>query len=143
MGRYLLSGLSVVGAVILLLVGSFSEPFTVVGNSRSTSADAQIAVSQPAVIASPIEVEVVANAPPREEENGQDDFARRADVVAAQKLPAWTVKAMSAATPPTYPVRSVKRVEHHGRQGRVGAYVAQSSRGTWLFPPNANAGGNN
>ena len=143
-GRYLLYGISVVGAVILLLIGSFSDPVTAVGNPRSTFADAQVPVSQPAVTTSPIEVEVAVNSPLRgEEEDGWDDVARQADVVAEQKVPAWTVKAMSAATPPTYPVRSVKRVEHHGRQGRVGAYVAQSSRGTWLFPPNANAGGNN
>ena len=97
-------------------------------------------MSQPAVTTSPIEVAV--HAPLRgEEENGWDDFARQGDAV--QTLPTWTVKALSVATPPAYPVRSVKRDEHQGRQGRVGAYVARSSRGTWLFPPNANAGGNN
>ena len=141
-GRDLLYGISVVGAVILLLIGSFSGPVTAVGNPRSTFADAQVPVSQPAVTTSPIEVEVAVNSPLRgEEEDGWDDVARQADVVAEQKVPAWTVKAMSAATPPTYPVRSVKRVEHHGfGQGRVGADVAQSSRGTRPFPPNANAG---
>jgi hypothetical protein len=142
MGRYLLSGIAVVGAVILLLIASFSDPVAAIENLRSIFALAEVPVSQPAVTTSPIEVKLAVNVPFRdEEENGRDDFARHADAV--QDLPAWTAKAMSVATPPAYPVRSVKRVEHHGRQGRVDAYVAQSSRGTWLFPPNVNAGGNN
>ena len=137
LGRYLLSGLSMVGAVILLLIGSFSDPFTTVGELYSTFADAQAPVLQPAATTSPIEVKVAVNPPVHDE----DDLTRQSDV-AAVDLP-WTVDAMSAAMRPAYPVRSVKRVEHHDRQGRVGAYVAQSSRGTWLFPPNENAGGNN
>ena len=142
MGWYLLSGLSMVGAVILLLIGSFSDPVTAVGKLYSTFADAQAPVLQPAATTSPIEVKVAVNPPVHdEEENGWDDLARRADVVAVQRLPAWS--AMSASAPPAYPDRSVKRVEHQGRHGRVVAYVAQSRRGTWLFPPNANAGGNN
>ena len=134
---HLLSGLSMVGAVILLLIGSFSDPFTTVGELYSTFADAQAPVLQPAATTSPIEVKVAVNPPVHDE----DDLTRQSDV-AAVDLP-WTVDAMSAAMRPAYPVRSVKRVEHHDRQGRVGAYVAQSSRGTWLFPPNENAGGNN
>jgi hypothetical protein len=144
MGRYLLYGLSVVGAVILLLIGSFRDPITAMRNLDSAFADAEAPMSQQAGTSSPIQVEIAVNPTVRdEEENGWDDLARRADVVAVQRLPAWRVKAMSASATPAYPDRSVKRVEHQGRHGRVVAYVAQSRRGTWLFPPNANAGGNN
>jgi hypothetical protein len=134
MGRYLLSGITVVGAVILLLIASFSDPVAAIENLRSIFALAEVPVSQPAVTTSPIEVKLAANVPFRaEEENGRDDFAGQAHAV--QEPP--------AATHPAYPVRSIKRVEHHGRQGRVDAYVVHSSRGTWLFPPNVNARGNN
>lgn len=141
-GRYLLSGLSMVGAVILLLIGSFSDPVTAVGELYSTFADAQAPVLQPAVT-TPIEVKVAVNPPVHDEEENGWEVARPADLVAVQRLPTWTVTAMSASAPPAYPDRSVKRVEQQGRHGRVIAYVAQSRRGTWLFPPNANAGGNN
>jgi hypothetical protein len=144
MGRHLLSGLSVVGAVILLLISSFTDPIAAVGNLYASFADGPVPASQPATANSPIEVKVAVNPSVRDkDENGWDDFARDADVAAVQKLPAWTITAMSTSTNPAYPDRAGKRVEHRGRHWHVGAYVAQSSRGTWLFPPNANAGSNN
>ena len=130
-GRYLLYGISVVGAVILLLIGSFSGPVTAVGNPRSTFADAQVPVSQPAVTTSPIEVEVAVNSPLRgEEEDGWDDVARQADVVAEQKyrrgrlrlcrplrlrptpfdqLSASSITVARGASVPTLPSRAVAR----------------------------------
>ena len=144
MGRSLLAGLCVVGAVVLLLIASFSDPVAAVGNLFASFADAHVPASQPAVTTSPIRVQVSVNPPVRgKEEDGWDDFARDADVVTVQKLPALPVAAMSASTPPAYPDRTDKRVEHRNRHWHVGAFVAQSSRGTWLFPPNANAGSNN
>jgi hypothetical protein len=144
MGRYLLSGLSVAGAVILLLISSFTDPIAAVGNLYASFADAQVPASQPAATNSPIEVKVAVNPSVRDrDEDGWDDFARDVDVAAVQKLPVWTDTPMSTSTPPAYPDRTGKRVEHQGRHWHVGAYVAQSSRGTWLFPPNANAGSNN
>jgi hypothetical protein len=144
MGRYLLYGLSVASAVVLLLIGSFSDPITAMGNLYSSFAHAQAPILQPAVTTSPIEVKVAVNLPVHsDEDNGWGDFARHPDVVAVQKLPPWTFKAMSVATPAAHLDRSDKRVENQRRQARVGAYVARSSGGTWLFPPNPNAGGNN
>jgi hypothetical protein len=141
-GRYFLYGLSVVGAVILLLLGSFSDPITTIGDMYSAFANAQAPASQPVVASSPIEVQLVAANPPARSAE-VEDIARRVEVVAVQRLPEWTVTAMSAATPPASPERPGKRDWHHGRRGPLGAYVALSSRGTWLFPPNANGGGNN
>ena len=143
MGRSLLAGLSAVGAVGLLLISSFSDPVSEVGNLCASFADAHVPASQPAVTTSPIQVKVAVNPPVRrKEENGWDDFARDADRM-VQKLPALPVTAVSASTPRAYPDRTDKRVEQRNRHLHVGAFVVQSSRGTWLFPPNANAGGNN
>ena len=144
MGRSLLAGLSVVGGVVLLLIASFSDPVAAVGNLFASFADVHVPASQPAVTTSPIRVQVAVNPPVRsKEENGWDDFSRDADIVMMQKLPALPVTAMSASTPRAYPYRTDKRVEQRNRHLHVGAFVVQSSRGTWLFPPNANAGGNN
>ena len=142
MGRYFLAGLSAVGAVGLLLISSFSDPVSEVGNLCASFADAHVPASQPAVTTSPIQVKVAVNPPVRwKEESGWDDFARDAEMV--QKLPALPVTAVSASTPRAYPDRTDKRVEQRNRHWHVGAYAVQSSRGTWLFPPNANAGSNN
>ena len=142
-GRYLMAALSVVGAVGLLLISSFSDPVSAVGNLCASFADAHVPASQPAVTTSLIQVKVAVNPPVRgKEENGWDDFARDADVVMVQKLPPLPVTAMSAS-PRAYPDRTDKRVEQRHQHWHVGAYVARSSRGTWLFPPNANAGSNN
>jgi hypothetical protein len=143
MGRSLLAGLSVVGAVVLLLIASFSDPVAAVGNLFASFTDAHVPASQPAVTTSPLQVKVAVNPPVRgKEENGWDDFSRDADVVMMQKLPALPVTAMSAPTR-AYPDRIDKLVEHRNRYSHVGAFVAPSSRGTWLFPPNVNAGSNN
>ena len=140
MGRYLLAGLSVVGAVVLLLISSFSDPVAAVGNLCASLADAHVPASHPAVTTSAIYVKIASNKPGRgKAENVWDDFAREADAVMVQKLPALPVSA--ASTPPAD--RIDKHVEQRNQHWQVGAYVAQSRRGTWLFPPNANAGSNN
>jgi hypothetical protein len=140
MGRFLLAGLAGTGAVILLFIGSLSDPITTMGDLYSAVADAHAPVSQPTVTPALVEVALAVD---RDEANGSHDLARQADVATPQSPPAWTLAAMSAVTPPATPERSAKRGGHHGRRGPVGAYVTQSHRGTWLFPPNPNAGGNN
>jgi len=137
-GRFLLSGLSSAGALILLFIGLFGDPIATMGKLYSAFADAQAPVLQSAVTPSPIEVvELAAVSPPDrdEEENGRHD---QVDVAAPQKPPALTLTAMSAVTPPAHPERLGKRGWQHGRGGSLNAYVAQSRRGTWLFPPNPN-----
>ena len=85
MGRSLLAGLSAVGAVGLLLISSFSDPVSEVGNLCASFADAHVPASQPAVTTSPIQVKVAVNPPVRwKEENGWDDFARDADYDGAE-----------------------------------------------------------
>ena len=143
MGRSLMAGLSFVGAVVLLLMCSFGDPVAAGINLCASFADAHVPASQPAVTNSPIQVTVAVNPPVRgKEENGLDDFARDADVAMVEKLPALPVTAMSASTPPVYPART-HTFEQRNQHRHIDAYVAQSNRGTWLFPPNANAGSNN
>ena len=57
-GRYLLAGLSAVGAVVLLLISSFSDPVSEVGNLCASFADAHVPASQPAVTTSLIQVKI-------------------------------------------------------------------------------------
>jgi hypothetical protein len=142
MGRYLLSGLAGAAAVTLLCVGSFSYPIRATGPLYSTFAGDQTATLQSTETSLPVErtVPSVKPADRREDEDGRHDLARQADLGAPQSPSSWTV---SDVTPPAYPERPGKRPRHHGRRGPVSAYVAQSHRGTWLFPPNANAGGTN
>ena len=139
-GRFLLSGLAGAGAVILLFVGSFGDPITAIGELYSAFADSHTPVSQPAVARAPLEAVLAVDQD--EAENGRQDRARQPAVAVPQGPPSWTLAAMSTATPPASPDRPGKRGRHHGRRGPVGAYVTQSHRGTWLFPPNASAGGN-
>jgi hypothetical protein len=141
MGRSLLAGLACLGAVILLFIGSFGDPITTMGDLYSTIADAYAPVSQPAVTPARLEVELAVEHD--EAEKGRPDLARQAAVAAPQSPPAWTLAAMSAVTPPASPERPSKHVWRHGRRSPVSAYVTQSHRGTWLFPPTANAGSNN
>lgn len=146
MGRFLLSGLAWVGAVILLFISSLNDPITTMGSLYSDFAHAPAPVLQPTVTPSPIEVELAAVKPADREEEGTvgHDLARKAVLAAPQIPPVWALRAaLSAVTPPAYPERPSKRGWQHGRRGPISAYVAQSHRGTWLFPPNPNAGGNN
>jgi hypothetical protein len=140
MGRFLLSGLAGAGAVILLIIGSFSDPITTMGDLYSALTDAHAPVLQPAGTPAPVEVALAVDHD--EAESSRQDLARQAAVAKPQSPPAWTLAAVSAVTPPATPERLDKRGLHHGRRVSVGAYVTQSHRGTWLFPPNANAGGN-
>ena len=121
-------------------------------SSHRTGIESPLAVQAPtnhqsichSPIRAPFSKKVAVNPPVRgEEENRWDDFARAADAVMVQKLPALPVTALSASTPRAYPDRTDKRVEQRNRHWHVGAYAVQSSRGTWLFPPNVHAGINN
>jgi len=137
-GRLLLFGLAGVGAMIVLFIGSFSDPITTMGNLYSAFANAEVRVLQLAV--KPVEGEL-AEVKPADQNGGETarpDLPRQADVSTPQNPPTSTLTAMSADTPPAYPQRSNKHGWRHGRSGPVGAYVAQSRRGTWLFPPNPN-----
>jgi hypothetical protein len=140
MGRFLLSGLAGAGAVILLIIGSFSDPITTMGDLYSALADTHAPVSQPAATPAPVEVALAVDHD--EAETSRQDPTRQSAVANPQSPPAWTLTAMPAVTPPANPERPGKRGLHRGRRGPVGAYVTQSHRGTWLFPPSANAGGN-
>ena len=141
MGRFLLAGLAGAGAVILLFIGSFSDPITTMGDLYAALADAHTPVLRPAVPPAP--VDVVLTVDHNEAEDSRHDLARQEAIETRQSPSVWTLAAMSAVTPPATPERPGKRGGHHGRRGPVGAYVTQSHPGTWLFPPNANQGGNN
>ena len=145
-GRFLLCGLVGVGALILLFIGSFSDPISTMGNLYSALADAQAPVSQPTVTSAPVQEGLAAVKQPDRNQTGAvvHDRAREADLRAPPIPPVWALKAaLSAVTPPPRPERPGKRSWQYGRPGPVSAFVAQSRRGTWLFPPLASGGGNN
>ena len=136
-GRLLLFGLAGVGAAILLFIGSFSDPITAMGNLYSAFANPEAPVLQAAV--KPVEIQLAEVKPT--DQNGEEaatpDLPRQADVTTPQNPPARTLTAMSADTPPAYP-NDYASAAGSGRGGPLNAYVVQSRRGTWLFPPNPN-----
>ena len=140
MGRFLLSGLAGAGAVILLFIGSFGDPITTMGDLYSAFADAHTPVLQPAVPRAPVEVVLAVDHD--EAENGRHDRAAPGGHSDATGPACVDACGHVSRYAPGHPERPGKRGWHHGRRGPVGAYVTQSHRGTWLFPPNANAGGN-
>lgn len=135
MGRLFLSGLAGAVAVILLTIGSFGDPITTVGYLYSAFADPHPRTLQPAAPRAPVEVALAVDLD--EAENGPQDRLRQAAMATPPGPPAWTL-----AMPAVPQERPGKRYWRHARRGPVGAYVTQSHRGTWLFPPSANAGGN-
>ena len=142
-GRFLLSGLVGVGALILLFIGSFSDPMSTMGFLYSAFADAQDSVSQAAVTSAPAQ-EAVKQTDHNQTGTVGPDFAREADLAAPQIPPVWALKAaLSAVTPPAHPQRPSKHGWQYGRHGPVSAFVAVSRPSTWLFPPDASGGGNN
>ena len=136
-GRLLLSGLAGVGAAILLFIGSFSDPITAMGNLYSAFAT-PAPVLQAAVKPVDIQLPEVKPADQNGEEVATPDLPRQVDVATPQNPPARTLTAMSADAPPANPQRLRKSGWQHGRGGPANAYVIQSRRGTWLFPPNPN-----
>jgi hypothetical protein len=136
-GRLLLSGLAGLAAVILLFIGSFSDPITAMGNLYSAFADAQAPVSQ--TTATPVPVLAAVTPLDRDEEGTVGHHHAGEADLAAPIAPVWALKAaLAAVTPPAHPERPSKHGWQRGRQGPVSAFVAQSHRGTWLFPPNPN-----
>jgi septal ring factor EnvC (AmiA/AmiB activator) len=159
MGRFWLAGLAGVGAVILLFIGWFSDPITTLGNSHSAFADAQALALQPALTFSSAEIEQAAV--------NIADLHRQGDAIgvqlaqnqkelaqANQELAQQTIELEAAQTEIDKLRQSIDELGRqrradarhqqwqHGRRGPVSAHVAQSHRGTWLFPPNPNGGGN-
>ena len=119
MGRYLLAGLSVVGAVVLLLISSFSDPVAAVGNLCASLADAHVPASHPAVTTSAIYVKIASNKPGRgKAENVWDDFAREADAVMVQKLPALPVSASLHAS--GHPIELISTSSNEISTGKSG-----------------------
>ena len=146
LGRFLLCGFVGVGALILLFIGSFSDPISTTGNLYLAFTGAQDPVSQAAVTPAPVREELVAAKQPDLDQTGAvgHDRARETDLVTPQIPPVWALKAaLSAVTSPAHLDRPSRRGWQYDRHGPVGAFVARSRRGTWLFPPNASGGGNN
>ena len=111
-GRFLLCGLVGVGALILLFIGSFSDPISTMGNLYSALADAQAPVSQPTVTSAPVQEGLAAVKQPDRNQTGAvvHDRAREADLRAPPIPPVWALKAaLSAVTPPPRPERPGKR----------------------------------
>jgi hypothetical protein len=144
-GRPLLSGLTGIGALILLFFGSLSDPITTMGNWLSAFAVAEAPVSQPAMTPSPVEADLApVNPPDRSGEETVGHGLAGQDIAVSEIQSASALTATSAVPPPAYAERPTKHVSQHGRRGPVSAFVAQSNSGTWLFPPNPNSdGGNN
>jgi hypothetical protein len=146
MGQYVLSGLITFAALFLLFITSFSDssPPTRDLSSRSVVAQAPAAPAattthEPAAVT---EAEPAASLQPQDGRvaNSADEDASDRTVAIAPPEPA----AEALLTVPAYPRAPAERgVAHRRAQGpQVPTYVTRSSRGTWLFPPTVNAGGN-
>jgi hypothetical protein len=132
MWRLMLSGLSGFAALILLFMGSFRDPITTMRLLPSTLSGAHAPAQDP-LVAQPIEpTDQVALGEPRTD---------NAEAV-PQVPPAWELMAAASVMPPGHGQPVPERARRHDRRGSVKAFVAQSNRGTWLFAPNQNSGGN-
>lgn len=164
MGRGALSGLVGIGALTLLFVGSFGDSIIATLDPPSSAAVADAPAAQVAeAMATKADIddeagvarrglprespplgdaEQVASIQPRTGEavaSAGDDVSRQTAVAAA--APLATGGTLLIADPK---VASVERGSGRprARGPLVRTFVTGSNRGTWLFPPNMNAGGN-
>jgi hypothetical protein len=167
-GRLLLCGLVGIGAMTLLFIGSFGNPIPAMGSLYSAFAGAQNPVPQAAVTPSPAEIELVAVQRQGDAIQGQLAKNQQELAQAIQELAQQTIDLEAAQTEtdnlrqridelgqqrqaeevwPTLDWQRPDDARHqhwqHGQRKPMSAYVAQSHRGTWLFPPNPNSGGSN
>jgi hypothetical protein len=171
-GRYVLSGLVSIGALILLYVGSFSaanlpSSSTVAHAPATQAVEAEVQPIQPLASAnlSPSPAQLTAT-PAQAAANGEAGQALRdlpslgeAEQVAAQPQPGDArgragddASGRTEAAAPhagalliIYPrIPGAERGAGHSRARGplIRPYVAPANRGTWLFPPTTNAGSN-
>ncbi|MGA8192243.1 MAG: hypothetical protein WB902_02615 [Acetobacteraceae bacterium] len=146
MGQYVLSGLITFAALFLLFITSFSDSSAPTRDLSSRSVVAQAPAAPAATTthepAAVTEAEPAASLQPQDGRvaNSADEDASDRTVAIAPPEPA----AEALLTVPAYPRAPAERgVAHRRAQGpQVPTYVTRSSRGTWLFPPTVNAGGN-
>jgi len=148
MGQYVLSGLITFAALFLLFISSFSDSSAptrdlstrlVVDQAPAALATAATTTHEPAAVT---EAERAASLQPQDGRfaNSADEDASGRTVAVAPPEPV----SEALLTVPAYPRAPAERgVAHRRAQGpQVPTYVTRSSRGTWLFPPTVNAGGN-
>jgi hypothetical protein len=148
MGQYVLSGLITFAALFLLFISSFSDSSAptrdlstrlVVDQAPAALATAATTTHEPAAVT---EAERAASLQPQDGRfaNSADEDASGRTIAVAPPEPV----SEALLTVPAYPRAPAERgVAHRRAQGpQVPTYVTRSSRGTWLFPPTVNAGGN-
>jgi hypothetical protein len=149
-GRFSLAGLVGIGALVLMLVGSFSDPITRLQELPSVLTPAPAPASEAAITPPSGEADQVLSVEPADgnvRKVSLDDPPSQADtatplVVVEQPLGVLPV-------PPEQPDAARDRQRGHARgpstaaarnSRPVRAYITRSVRGTWLFPPNPGNG---
>ncbi len=149
-GRFSLAGLVGIGALVLMLVGSFSDPITRLQELPSVLTPAPAPASEAAITPPSGEADQVLSAEPADgnvRKVSLDDPPSQAD--AATPLVAVEQPLGALPVPPGQPDAARDRPHGHvrgpstaaARNSRpVRAYITRSVRGTWLFPPNPGNG---
>jgi len=149
-GRFSLAGLAGIGALVLMLVGSFSDPITRLQELPSVLAPARAPASEAAISPSNGEADQVLSAEPADgnvRKVSLDDPPSQAD--ATTPLVAVEQPLGALPVPPEQPDAARDRQHGHARwpstaaarnSRPVRAYITRSVRGTWLFPPNPGNG---
>jgi hypothetical protein len=149
MGHYVLAGMMSFGALILLFISSFSDSGAPTRDLSSASAVVQAPMTQATAVATKHDPATLAEAEPaallQPRDGGVGNGADEDDggQTAAIAPPEPAVEAL--LTTPVYPKSPGPErgaVHRRAHEPLVRTYVTPSSRGIWLFPPTANAGGN-
>lgn len=149
-GRFSLAGLVGIGALVLMLVGSFSDPITRLQELPSVLTPAPAPASEAAITPPSGEADQVLSVEPADgnvRKVSLDDPPSQAD--AATPLVAVEQPLGALPVPPEQPDAARDRQHGHARgpstaaarnSRPVRAYITRSVRGTWLFPPNPGNG---
>lgn len=144
-GRCLLCGLLSIGGLLLLFIGSFSDPITALHQMLSASTATQPVLTAAATAPSFGDDGQVTSVKPRYVDveiisvgvSSTANAAMQAPIAstASVLLPPPSVGSLARHT--NWPSAATAPARH-----RVRAYVTVSGRGTWLFAPNPNSGSN-
>jgi hypothetical protein len=149
-GRFSLAGLVGIGALVLMLVGSFSDPITRLQELPSVLTSAPAPASEAAITPPSGEADRVLSVEPADgnvRRASLDDSPNQAD--AATPLVAVEQPLGALPVPPEQPDAARGRQHGHARgpsnaaarnSRPVRAHITRSVRGTWLFPPNPGNG---